>query len=102
MRLLPALLILLCTACTTPGAPVAAPSAPAKPPLPITACTEPRPEICTFEYLPVCASRDTGVRCVKAPCPATEWKTYGNACSACADAKVSGYVKGACASGTKP
>jgi hypothetical protein len=55
--------------------------------------------MCTREYLPVCASRDTGVRCVKEPCPSSEWKTYGNACDACSDAKVIGYIKGACQPG---
>ncbi len=59
-------------------------------------CTEPRPEICTTEYFPVCASRDTGVRCVTTPCPSIENKTYSTACTACADLKVHGYVMGAC------
>ena len=59
-------------------------------------CEEPRPEMCTREYRPVCALRDTGIRCVTMPCPSTEWKTYGNACSACADADVIGHVAGAC------
>lgn len=59
-------------------------------------CLEPRPEICTRDYRPVCASRDTGVRCVTTPCESSEWQTYGNACSACAEPKVYGYVPGAC------
>jgi len=61
-------------------------------------CPDERPQMCTREYLPVCATRDTGVRCVTAPCPSSEQKTYGNACTACADEKVSGYMPGACAS----
>lgn len=61
-----------------------------------TRCEDPRPEMCTREYLPVCALRDTGVRCVTTPCPSIEWKTYGNACDACADADVIGHVRGAC------
>ena len=64
---------------------------------PVTiSCTDPRPEICTQEYIPVCATKDTGVRCVTAPCPSTEKVTYGNACTACSDAKVYSHVAGAC------
>lgn len=62
----------------------------------LTQCRDPRPQMCTREYKPVCASRDTGVRCVTTPCPSTEWRTYGNACDACSDHKVSGYREGAC------
>ena len=47
-------------------------------------CSTPRPEACTLQYLPVCATVDTGIRCVTTPCPSTVQKTYGNACSACA------------------
>lgn len=65
-------------------------------PVVLKECTEPRPEICTTEYFPVCASRDTGVRCVTTPCPSTENKTYSTACTACVDPKVHGYVMGAC------
>jgi len=59
-------------------------------------CGDPRPQMCTREYRPVCASRDTGVRCVTTPCPSKEWQTYGNACDACSDKAVSGYREGAC------
>lgn len=63
----------------------------------ITECTEPRPEACTREYMPVCAERDTGVRCIAPPCDeATEWATYSNGCTACADADVYRYRDGAC------
>lgn len=62
----------------------------------LSSCTEPRPQACTREYSPVCASRDTGIRCVTTPCPSTEWKTYGNACDACADEKVLFHRPGAC------
>lgn len=61
-----------------------------------TECQDPRPEICTREYRPVCALRDTGVRCVTTPCASTEWRTYGNACTACSDADVIGYGDGEC------
>ena len=50
-----------------------------------TACEDPRPEICTREYLPVCATRADGTT-----------GTYGNWCDACADEKVESYVPGAC------
>ena len=51
----------------------------------ITICTEPRPKICTMEYVPVCAVlKDDTV------------KTYSSACSACADASVVSYKAGAC------
>lgn len=59
-------------------------------------CPEQRPQICTMDYRPVCATRDTGVRCITTPCPATEQKTYSNACSACADQKVISYVADEC------
>lgn len=61
-----------------------------------TACEEPRRPMCTREYRPVCADVDTGVRCIKAPCPSSEKKTYSNACTACAEEKVLGHVPGAC------
>ena len=57
-------------------------------------CKTPRPEICATIFKPVCATKDTGVRCVKAPCPATKKVTYPNACSACVDKKVYGYLSG--------
>lgn len=84
-------LILLCTACPQASDPVPSAEEPA-----LTMCTDPRPEMCTKEYMPVCGSRDTGIRCVTTPCPSEEWKTYGNKCTACADPKVFGYKPGAC------
>lgn len=60
-------------------------------------CTDPRSQVCTMDFNPVCALRDTGVRCVKEPCDeATEWKTFANGCTACGDEKVFGHVEGAC------
>lgn len=59
-------------------------------------CPEDRPHMCTREYLPVCATRDTGIRCITAPCPSSEQLTFGNACTACADPKVLEYRLGAC------
>ncbi len=57
-------------------------------------CKSPRPEMCTKQYLPVCASKDTGIRCVTTPCPSRQDVTYSNACSACTDPKVYGYISG--------
>jgi len=59
-------------------------------------CPEQRPQICTREYMPVCATHDTSVRCVTTPCPSSEPKTYSNGCEACADKKVLGYIANAC------
>ncbi len=59
-------------------------------------CATPRPQLCTMEYRPVCALRDTGIRCVTTPCDSTEQVTYSNACSACADEKVYSYQAEAC------
>lgn len=59
-------------------------------------CKDPRPQICTREYKPVCATKNTGVVCVTTPCPSTEEKTYATGCTACADAKVIKYQQGQC------
>lgn len=50
-----------------------------------TACIEPRPQICTMDYTPVCAALASG-----------EEKTYSNGCSACADVKVVSHRLAAC------
>jgi len=75
------------------------PSVEIKPPPPVAnaiQCKDPRPQVCTREYKPVCATRDTGVRCVTTPCPSTELVTKSNACTACSDKKVYSHVPGAC------
>jgi len=54
----------------------------------ITICTDPRPEICTMDYTPVCGLRNVSGK--------EEWKTYSNACSACSDPSATGYKKDAC------
>jgi len=51
-------------------------------------CTEPRPEVCTMDYTPVCALRTVSGK--------EQWKTYANACTACSDAAVTGYRENAC------
>lgn len=60
-------------------------------------CRDPRPQMCTQEYRPVCATRDNGVRCVTTPCNSTENTTYPNGCTACADPSVYYLRAGACA-----
>jgi len=59
-------------------------------------CSDPRPQICTMDYTPVCATRDNGRRCTTTPCDTTETATYANACGACSDAQVYYHVAGAC------
>ena len=48
-------------------------------------CPEPRPEVCTQDYQPVCAQLEDG-----------SFKTYSNGCNACSDPAVVGYRDGAC------
>ncbi|MEH6557586.1 MAG: hypothetical protein V7459_06825 [Oceanicoccus sp.] len=50
-----------------------------------TVCTDPRPEICTMEYMPVCAMHISG-----------EMKTYSSGCSACSHQQVIHYQMGEC------
>jgi|GEM_PF-535234 len=59
-------------------------------------CPERRSQMCTKIYKPVCADVDTGIRCIRAPCPSIEKKTYASDCTACADSKVIGHRPGAC------
>ena len=58
---------------------------PAAPPAGQVSCTMPRPQVCTKEYRPVCATRRDGTR-----------RTYGNGCSACAEANVVSHIPGPC------
>lgn len=51
----------------------------------LIACPDPRPQVCTREYRPVCAQLQGG-----------SLKTYSNGCSACTDPEVTGYHDGAC------
>ena len=50
-----------------------------------TACAEPRPQVCTMEWSPVCANTLAGAS-----------KQYASACNACADDQVSAYQSGEC------
>ena len=51
----------------------------------VTLCSNPRPQVCTMEYAPVCADLAAGGR-----------KTYSSACNACADDAVTSYLRGEC------
>lgn len=51
-------------------------------------CEQPRPRVCTMEYLPVCAALSAG-----------DTETYASGCNACADIAVISYVDGACETG---
>ncbi len=67
-------LLLLLAACETQPTPTL-----------VTQCSDPRPQVCTMEYAPVCADLTAGGK-----------KQYASACNACADDAVSGYLKGEC------
>ena len=51
----------------------------------LTQCAEPRPQVCTMEYAPACATLIAGGQ-----------KEYASGCNACADDAVAGYVPGSC------
>jgi hypothetical protein len=51
-----------------------------------TACTEPRPLVCTMQFQPTCAVLSGGGR-----------KEFSSPCTACADAAVAAYVASPCA-----
>jgi len=48
-------------------------------------CEEPRPQVCTNEYNPVCANYNDGSK-----------KTGSTGCTSCSDPEVVGYVMGVC------
>ncbi len=52
----------------------------------LVTCTDPRPQMCTMQYDPVCGRIGVG--------DAAEWKTYASGCSACGDPQVSAYRPG--------
>ena len=51
----------------------------------VVQCLEPRPQICTQEYLPVCANLKDGTKL-----------TYATGCVACSDANVVSYRPNQC------
>lgn len=50
-----------------------------------TVCAEPRPQVCTMIYAPVCAEHRDGHR-----------ETHSSDCNACADVTVVAHVEGPC------
>jgi hypothetical protein len=69
---------LLLTSCTTPTG--------GKIPATAVQCTDPRPQVCTMDYTPVCATLEE----------TAEMATYANACGACADINVIYHQPGTC------
>jgi PBP1b-binding outer membrane lipoprotein LpoB len=53
----------------------------------MTLCTNPRPEVCTMEYNPVCGFMQNN-----------DFRTYASPCTACSDSAVVGYTMGDCES----
>lgn len=78
-----AAVVLTVAACAT--APVPVPEAASPVASPAGACEEPRPQVCTMIYAPVCANHTDG-----------RVETHASACNACADDTVATYVDGAC------
>lgn len=72
-----------CTACADETVTAHYPETCAEPIM--TACQNPRPQICTLDYRPVCGQSANG-----------ETNTYANACMACGDASVIGSFEGEC------
>jgi len=83
------------SACTanTPGQ-ERKPFEPAEPRANWSSCPEQRPEMCPQHYNPVCGYEVEPLN--SNPDPEGPSKTYSNACSACANTKVVGYLPGAC------
>ena len=51
----------------------------------INLCKDPRPQMCTMIYQPVCGVNNDG-----------QFKTYASDCNACSHQEVRGYNEGAC------
>lgn len=69
-------------ACAPVPEPPAMPAASVVPP---GACVEPRPQVCTMIYAPVCAQHKDG-----------HSETHSSGCNACADDTVMRYEQGTC------
>lgn len=85
-------IVVFCAACQTPD--MASSSGATQQRL-ATSCSDPRPEVCTMVYQPVCG----GVKvkdCVGTSCEVETERTYPSACAACADSSVAHYREGEC------
>ncbi|MCK5914166.1 MAG: hypothetical protein KAG12_09825 [Desulfuromusa sp.] len=51
-------------------------------------CPEPRPQMCTMDFRPVCAELKDG-----------SFETFSNGCMSCSDSEVVGYRDGKCEEG---
>jgi len=51
----------------------------------LTQCVKPKSQVCTKEYKPVCGFEADG-----------NYRTFSNACTACATAEITSYDDGAC------
>lgn len=54
-----------------------------------TVCVDPRPQVCTMIFAPVCATHDDGRR-----------ETHASACNACADDTVVDHTNESCDEGS--
>jgi len=63
------------------------PPVPESAPVPGTVCSDPRPQVCTMEYRPVCVTLIAGGT-----------KQYVSGCNACADDAVASYLPEPCPS----
>ena len=70
---------LMLAACTTSAVDKSMPPAGA------TVCVDPRPQVCTMDYRPVCGTHMDGSA-----------KTYSNGCGACSNPEVVYWIEGAC------
>jgi len=59
-------------------------------------CQEPRSQMCTKDYRPVCAVLKPAVQCLTDDCPLIKQVTYSNGCTACSDSQVIKFKSGAC------
>jgi hypothetical protein len=73
-----ALTVLAVSACTAVAVPEPEVS-------PIVACEDPRPQVCTMIFAPVCATHEDG-----------HLETHASSCNACANDQVLQYLPGAC------
>lgn len=65
-------------------------------------CPESPAQMCTMEYMPVCARLNQEVTCESDSCEELTNKTYSNGCRACQNPQVLGYDLGACDEPAKP